>query len=551
MKNGFKKLGFIILALLLSSGIMYSQTNFWESTNGVNGSVVSMTITSNGDIWAGGDSNNVYLSTDNGNTWSSFSIPTIYPYHVTSIAVNPANGYIFASAFDGLYRSTNNGVNWELVYSGYTVYDILITQSEEIYLGLSPGISRRVIYSSDMGNTWINKNTGLPSETINCLLQETDGTLYAGTTNRGVYISTNGGDNWSMSSRNTYTTATVLGLTIANDGSIFATTTVDGILRSTNKGSTWIQVLTGMYFTSDRIICSPKTGYIFANNNAISPIVYRSTDLGAKWYKIHNGLPINEALSVLVPVRALVVNPTTGMVFAGYGVSANNSPSINPSIYRSTDKFDNIINLNVEPTYLDFGRVPIYSYKDSAVYITNTGETDIVITVNIIHLNYYFPSSFSFFFKGAVTLKPNETYRLPVSYRLPDIYMSYTTRVTIMEVTTDAGGTALLTLAATATVPISSVEEIEEIPTTYNLMQNYPNPFNPATKIQYSLPEATHVRLSVYNSIGQEVMQLVNENQTAGKYIVDFDAQNLQSGVYFYKLQTGKFVETKKMLLIK
>jgi hypothetical protein len=95
------------------------------------------------------------------------------------------------------------------------------------------------------------------------------------------------------------------------------------------------------------------------------------------------------------------------------------------------------------------------------------------------------------------------------------------------------------------------VEEPEEIPTAYSLSQNYPNPFNPTTKIQYSLPEESRVQLPVYNSLGQEVMQLVNETQSAGKYIVDFNAQNLPSGIYFYRLQTNKFVDTKKMLLVK
>ena len=100
-------------------------------------------------------------------------------------------------------------------------------------------------------------------------------------------------------------------------------------------------------------------------------------------------------------------------------------------------------------------------------------------------------------------------------------------------------------------IVVVSVDNPADLPTDYSLSQNYPNPFNPTTKIQYSLTATTNVKLSVYNIMGQEVMQLVNEDQTAGKYIVDFDAQNLQSGVYFYRLQTGKFVETKKMLLLK
>ena len=98
---------------------------------------------------------------------------------------------------------------------------------------------------------------------------------------------------------------------------------------------------------------------------------------------------------------------------------------------------------------------------------------------------------------------------------------------------------------------VVSVEEPAEIPSAYSLSQNYPNPFNPTTKIQYSLPEALNVRLSVYNSMGQEMMQLVNENQSIENYIVEFNAQNLPSGIYFYRLQTNKFVDTKKMLLLK
>jgi len=83
------------------------------------------------------------------------------------------------------------------------------------------------------------------------------------------------------------------------------------------------------------------------------------------------------------------------------------------------------------------------------------------------------------------------------------------------------------------------------------LHQNYPNPFNPTTKIEYSLPEASMVKLTVYNSLGQEVASLVNEYKAAGKHIVDFNANNLPSGMYFYKLQSGNFNSVKKMMLIK
>jgi hypothetical protein len=99
---------------------------------------------------------------------------------------------------------------------------------------------------------------------------------------------------------------------------------------------------------------------------------------------------------------------------------------------------------------------------------------------------------------------------------------------------------------------VTDVEPNSEVlPTAYSLDQNYPNPFNPATKINYSIPVEGFVTLDVYNSIGQKVATLVNENKTVGSYEVNFSAANLSSGIYFYKLTAGNFSETKKMILMK
>jgi len=89
------------------------------------------------------------------------------------------------------------------------------------------------------------------------------------------------------------------------------------------------------------------------------------------------------------------------------------------------------------------------------------------------------------------------------------------------------------------------------IPEKFSLEQNYPNPFNPATQINYSVPKAGLVKISVFDVLGREVKSLVNEFKTAGYYAVDFDGTNLSSGFYFYRMQSGNFVDTKKMSLIK
>ena len=90
-----------------------------------------------------------------------------------------------------------------------------------------------------------------------------------------------------------------------------------------------------------------------------------------------------------------------------------------------------------------------------------------------------------------------------------------------------------------------------ELAKEFNLAQNYPNPFNPATKIKYSIPNPGMVKLKVFDIMGREVQTLVNENHSPGNYEVEFNAEALSSGVYFYQLQSGKFIETRKMLLIK
>ena len=88
-------------------------------------------------------------------------------------------------------------------------------------------------------------------------------------------------------------------------------------------------------------------------------------------------------------------------------------------------------------------------------------------------------------------------------------------------------------------------------PLTFDLAQNYPNPFNPSTSIKYSVPESGNIRLSVFNIVGEEVAVLVDGFSQAGFFEVTFDASNLPSGVYLYKLQSANSVQTKKMMLLK
>jgi hypothetical protein len=116
---------------------------------------------------------------------------------------------------------------------------------------------------------------------------------------------------------------------------------------------------------------------------------------------------------------------------------------------------------------------------------------------------------------------------------------------------TDSSRIAQVMVLAGRTDTIFSNIQNDEAITKFSLEQNYPNPFNPSTTIQYQMPESGLVTLKIYDVLGREIITLVNEELSAGKHEADFDASGFNSGVYFYRLQAGSFIETKKMVLMK
>ena len=108
-------------------------------------------------------------------------------------------------------------------------------------------------------------------------------------------------------------------------------------------------------------------------------------------------------------------------------------------------------------------------------------------------------------------------------------------------------------MGAYENAPLVGIEEnISSMnPVSFYLSQNYPNPFNPTTKIKFSIPQKSQVVIKVFDVLGNEIETLVNEEKLTGTYELTWGAEGLTSGVYFYKIKAGVFVETKKMILIK
>ena len=150
---------------------------------------------------------------------------------------------------------------------------------------------------------------------------------------------------------------------------------------------------------------------------------------------------------------------------------------------------------------------------------------------------------------SSVDISLNISTTVPYAFELSSA--SFVGSATITFVVTDSEGGELTATVVVVVIDVTSNEWEEDGPLSFNLMQNYPNPFNPSSNISFSVPEASQVRLEVYNMLGQRVSTLVNGKLQAGWHTVEFDASGLSTGTYIYRIQAGDFVSTKKMMLVK
>ena len=132
-----------------------------------------------------------------------------------------------------------------------------------------------------------------------------------------------------------------------------------------------------------------------------------------------------------------------------------------------------------------------------------------------------------------------------------EVFYSFAPEMGIIEMYGGDGPQLLLDSASIIGSPTGIIYEQQSSSNLFELTQNYPNPFNPNTKIKYSIPHNCFVSLKVYDLLGNQITTLVNEEKSSGKYEVEFNARNLSSGIYFYRIKAGNFVGTKKLILLK
>lgn len=301
------------------------------------------------------------------------------------------------------------------------------------------------------------------------------------------------------------------------------------ILKTTNGGLTWTPTLEEningaidfIKYASDDVIFAGG----FISGTPLQNFILKSTNGGTNW--------IMQARDTVYSSSIHFINSQTGFTSGG----ESPGPIIKTSagqVYKTTNQgltWNNVLKVD---TVSLFG-VNFY------------GETDVGITFGNTNIkgNLYLPYVYRTSNFGLTwTMQQISNSQDPIllnSFMLDkyNYYISTASFQTGAIFHTNNGGS------------VGVEENPGMIPDKFSLSQNYPNPFNPSTSIRYNIPNRSQIILKVYNSNGKEIAELVNEIKSPGSYEIKFNAANLSSGIYYYKLTAGDFSETKKMILIK
>jgi hypothetical protein len=349
-----------------------------------------------------------------------------------------------------------------------------------------------VILSTDQGVTWQKSDGGITDDLVYDVF--VDGQEAFASTSNHIWRSTDAGSTWQPST-------TVFGSGMRNIAGtavkLYAAGWGNSVYVSTDHGDVWT-ALPGSLLdaTVNDLVVSGSDFFVATASHGIE----RSTDQGATWDTVNVGLPS-------LRTEALLAHDS--LLFTAVAPSG---------IYRSSDRGNRWELANVAPISVvglaDYNHAIIALGINGGVWISNDDGTtwqsfnipgipNIVNTALVVDGYVY------------VGLNDNLVYKRPASDMLLDV----------------------------------SPDDPRSV--SYTLFQNYPNPFNPNTEIRYQVPAVSDVKLMVYDILGREVTKLVNEKKAPGIYTLSFDGSGLASGVYIYRLTSDKYVESRKMLLMK
>jgi photosystem II stability/assembly factor-like uncharacterized protein len=531
--------------------------------------------------WVVGDLGKIIKTTDGGNTWNEQYLSPTRTFTLVDF-IDEENGWAIDPYYTGgrLFKTTDGGNNWEnklFNTSPYFIKDfILIDENNALFFCSKSLREGGILKTTDGGDSWSsvfdsNDNLFSADKFENSILSVGTRGIIVKSTNLGIdwlynsskldllyiwdasfinedyawllidfqkiYKSTDGGNNWSLVSyfqnqilRKIHFIDNLTGWAVGDTGIILKT--IDG-------GQNWVdQSIASISIDYKEIyFINAEVGWIFGINNLL-----QTTNGGDSWDLKHSwnlGTDIsclyflNENDGWITWYDRLLSTSDGGTTWdsinypsqSGLGavkfINENIGWAVGKEIYKTTDgglfwieqrgyrpeRLNHIEILDSNNVWAAGNYGALYYTSDGG---TNWQQQNCNISGIIMNLSFI-----------------NKTMGWVVGWHGEILK------------TTNNGATFI------------KGNEVEEIISNYSLSHNFPNPFNPSTTISYSLPTTSMVQLKILDILGQEIATLVNEEKTPGNYSVEWNATQLASGVYFYRIQAGNFVQTKKMILMK
>jgi len=479
----------------------------------------------------------IFKTTDGGFTWAVQDSLIGRTYNDVYV-IDTLNAWVVGTG--GIVRyTTDGGAIWftDITNNGDNYYQITFVDNKPWIVGGSYSYATILTYGSP-GFRWKSKSSQVTLESLRSVAFEDDLRGWIGGTNGILLRTTDRGDSWSTL---TLFAIDLLALVAPAPGSLYIGGSTGKFLRTTNSGSSWtISQIPGMYAVSKMQFLDPLTGwamdeyfpfvkttdggqswmnmpvggteffFIDANNGWVAqPIITE----GPQWTHLHHttdgGETWRDSLFDVGIIDITFTSLDRGWFLANDGL-----------VYRTTNgggTWNQTYNFNEPVRRLEFTTdLKGWAIGDEAIYETTDGGT----TFNVSrYVNFY---------------SVRELY-----FRSPSLGFAIGENGTILRYFDPTTGVRMDDQAAA------------DVPSTMVLRQNYPNPFNPVTRIPFGLPVSGRTTLKVYDVLGREVATLVDGQLGPGNHEVTFDAGKLSSGLYFYRLESGNAVLTKKLLLLR